>query len=265
MTKIRKFHISIVDACELASHATSGLHIDIAIAIAIAFKMHHIVMFTKYPIAGYAKTRLIPALGAEGAATVSRQLTERCMRTIASYVSQDASRDTLIRVYYTGDGCTELKMRTCLGDGDSENSNVEYIPQVDGDLGARLSVAVSSSFTSGCNGMVIVGTDIPELSKHDIRDAFTSLDENDVVLGPAADGGYYLIALRDAYLVLFRGVAWSTSGVLSQTLSIAAAHGLKVRLLRELRDVDEPGDVEYVRRFVSVPDPVATPVAKPGT
>ena len=209
-------------------------------------------MFTKYPIAGYAKTRLIPALGSTGAATVSRLLSERCIRTIREYkLAHENSNETIVRVYYTGSGCTETQMAEWLG------HDVEYAVQSSGDLGARLGDAVSTSFDSGCSGLVIVGTDIPELSVEILSEAFASLDDNnvDVVLGPAEDGGYYLIGMRHAYLQLFQGISWSTDSVLSTTRSIAAANGLKVHLLRQLRDIDEPDDVEYVKRFVTLPAP----------
>ena len=90
--------------------------------------------------------------------------------------------------------------------------------------------------------MVIIGSDCPWLSDGDIEEAWNDLKTHDLVLGPARDGGYWLVGLRELKPEVFKGISWSTETVLEQTLEHARAGGLRFRLLRELRDVDTLGD-----------------------
>jgi len=91
--------------------------------------------------------------------------------------------------------------------------------------------------------VALIGTDVPALSHEDVRDALESLDEHDVALGPATDGGYYLIALKGPEPELFRGIRWSSPDVLTGTLERAARRGLGVRVLRTIGDIDTVEDL----------------------
>jgi len=93
---------------------------------------------------------------------------------------------------------------------------------------------------------VIIGTDCPGVSRHLIHQAFTALGRRDVVLGPALDGGYYLIGLAAPQAALFRGISWSTGTVAAQTGTRAHSLGLSCHLLRPLRDVDTARDARAV-------------------
>ena len=115
-----------------------------------------------------------------------------------------------------------------------------------GDLGERMATAFADAFAAGSRRVALAGSDVPELTRERVGEAFSALDDHDMALGPAADGGYYLVALARPRPALFEGVAWSTERVLAETLERAAAAGLRVRLLGTLRDVDTPEDA---RRF----------------
>ncbi len=195
-----------------------------------------LLVFARWPEAGESKTRLIPALGAEGAANLQRSLTARTLMT--------ARRAALRR---------SLSLRVCTAGGDRARfhtwlgADLGCEAQSQGDLGRRMAVAFQQAFQRGCGNVVLVGTDVPELTDAIIADAFESLAEHDVVLGPAADGGYYLIGLKRDLPELFAGVAWGTDQVLAQTLAQARERGLSARLVARLRDVDVPEDLEHWR------------------
>ena len=115
-------------------------------------------------------------------------------------------------------------------------------------LGKRMQNAFSqlvecnNSFDRNYDRAVIVGSDCAELQSFIIEDAFKALNKVDVVVGPASDGGYYLLGLKKMYEDLFRDIRWSTSTVLNETLAVCAAKGLSVHLLPILNDIDEEDD-----------------------
>lgn len=116
-----------------------------------------------------------------------------------------------------------------------------------GDLGERLCRAFRDAFESDARRVVIIGSDCPDVTHVDINAAWAALETHDVVLGPATDGGYWLIGLRAVHQALFDGIHWSTSTVLTETLAACERIGLKVHRLRELADVDTADDW---RRFI---------------
>ena len=189
-----------------------------------------LVIFSRYPMPGKAKTRLIPAVGPLPAAALQRRMTEHTIRTARRAAGSDAE----IEVRYAGG--SERKVRRWLGRGQ------RFTPQGQGDLGARMMRTFQQAFARGCRRVVLVGTDCPDLSAGDIRDAFGALRQHDLTLGPSADGGYWLIGMARPADV-FGGVPWGTSTVLSRTLALAEAGGLSVKLLRTHADVDRPEDL----------------------
>jgi rSAM/selenodomain-associated transferase 1 len=100
--------------------------------------------------------------------------------------------------------------------------------------------------------VVLIGTDCPTLQSHHLHEAFEALTHSDLVLGPATDGGYYLIGMKRKADYLFEGISWSTSEVLSQTLAMATAHGLHFTLLDELSDIDTREDWERYRSQIEI-------------
>ena len=173
------------------------------------------------------KTRLAQKIGADAACDAYQKLVRAVLNRI------DSIRDVQLR--YSPDDA-ESEVRAWL------RRSWTLAPQGSGDLGERLTRAFAESFADGARRVVIIGSDCPWLSHEDIEQAWNDLETHDLVVGPAHDGGYWLIGLREPKPELFTGISWSTGLVLEQTLKIARARGLRFRLLRELRDVDTLGD-----------------------
>jgi rSAM/selenodomain-associated transferase 1 len=191
-----------------------------------------LIVFTRYPESGKTKTRLIPALGAEGAAAFQRQMTEEKLVEINKLQS---FYPLSVEIHFAGGN--ERLMQEWL------SSNWAYQQQSEGDLGDRMAAAFQASFEAGINTTILIGTDCPDLNAPLLTQAFQDLEQHDLVLGPALDGGYYLIGLRRLIPELFTGISWSTAEVLSQTLNIAHKLELNVALLPLLRDIDRPEDL----------------------
>jgi uncharacterized protein len=184
-----------------------------------------LVLFTRYPVSGAAKTRLISALGGDGAAAVHKTLTERTVATLRQ-VGQD---EHAIEIYYTG--ATEEAFAGWLGD------DLHYVLQAEGDLSDRLLAALDPA------PVIFFGSDTPDLSAAHIDAAIMALESCDVAIGPADDGGYYLIALAGPYAQLFDDIRWSSEHTLADTLARARDSGLTAELLETLHDCDRPEDL----------------------
>ncbi len=189
-------------------------------------------IFTKYPQPGSVKTRLIPTLGGEGAAILHRRMVTHTLVTVQRF-----NREGRHLLWVCFDGATQAEMERWLGAG------LHFSPQKQGDLGYRMDAAFREDFAIGARRSVIIGTDCPGLNSSILHQAFAALGHADVVLGPAHDGGYYLVGLRKMIPDLFRGIEWGTSRVLSETLAIADRLGLAVHQLPILHDVDRPEDL----------------------
>jgi rSAM/selenodomain-associated transferase 1 len=191
-----------------------------------------LIIFTRYPVPGKTKTRLIPALGVEGAAALQKQMTER---TVARARQLCREGSLILEVRYEGGRASG--MQEWLG------SDLAFAPQGSGHLGLRMGRAFQEAFRSEGQRVVLVGTDCPGLSVPLLRKAFHRLHKNDVVLGPAGDGGYYLLGLRFFVPDIFEGIPWGTSVVLEETLKLVEPLHLRVFLLKTLDDVDRPEDL----------------------
>jgi rSAM/selenodomain-associated transferase 2/rSAM/selenodomain-associated transferase 1 len=201
-----------------------------------------LIIFTRYPQPGTAKTRLIPALGAEGAADLQRQMTEQ---TLAQVEQLRVRYPCLVEIWFAGSGdedADQQRMQSWLG------SSWRYRAQVGQDLGERLIQATGAAFTAGMQRVVVIGTDCPDLSSALMQQAFQRLDQHDLVLGPATDGGYYLIGLRQFIPWLFQQIAWSSEIVLQQTVEAAVEQGLTIAYLEPLTDIDRPNDLPIWQR-----------------
>jgi len=205
-----------------------------------------LIVFTRFPEPGKAKTRLIPALGAEGAARLQRRMTEHIMAAVAK-----ARQRPGLTVEVRHEGGSTALMREWLG------SQFSYRPQGPGDIGRRMARAFKAAFNDSQGAAVIIGSDIPGISAEIIRQASEGLKKNDLVLGPAHDGGYYLIGLKNSlpaetYPRLFEGINWGTGEVLSRTLSSAKMLELRYVQLEELADLDRPADLHVWEKGMSV-------------
>lgn len=192
-----------------------------------------LIIFTRYPEAGKTKTRLIPALGTQGAANLQRQMTEHTLSQVSELL---CLRPISVEVRFEGGELT--LMQDWLG------HDIVYQPQGKGDLGCRMARSLSTAMLAGIDRVVIIGTDCPDLNAQLMAQAFHQLHlAHDLVLGPAIDGGYYLIGLRRFIPELFSGISWGTAEVLQKTLEIANNLNLSVAYLPQLADVDRPEDL----------------------
>ena len=175
-------------------------------------------LFTRWPEAGKAKTRLIPALGAQGAADLHRRLTERTVATVRAAGLHLEIRST---------GADTAAFRDWLGVAD-------VVDQGEGDLGERLARAAQAL------PVMLLGADIPGLLPHHLTAAAVALADNPAVIGPAADGGYWLLGLATPIPAAFESIDWGTSSVFAATLARLHA-GTPV--LETLADLDTPADL----------------------
>lgn len=189
-----------------------------------------LVVFVKHPRPGAVKTRLAAAIGAEEAADLYRALVEHVLEA-----TTPRPGDYERLVFFDPPGALE-EMRAWL-------PGVRLLPQGGGDLGERMADAFARAFARGARRVAIVGTDVPGVARETVSEALSALDAADVALGPAEDGGYCLLALREPRPELFSGIAWSTATVAAETRSRAAASGLTVRELPALRDLDTLEDL----------------------
>ena len=197
---------------------------------------NRLVVFTCYPEAGRVKTHLIPALGEEGAADLQRRMTRRTLAA-ANELAQHGLAD--LEVCFTGGG--EQMMKRLYGE------ELKMVPQLEeGDLGERMHTALQRCFAEGAERVVIVGTDCPGLSGRIMLRAFDELEQAPLVLGPARDGGYYLIGLTGVPPKLFEGIPWGTDRVLEMTMDLAKRLELPLTLLIPLDDLDRPEDLEMI-------------------
>jgi uncharacterized protein len=212
-----------------------------------------VLIFTRYPEPGQAKTRLIPALGAAGAANLHRQMTEQ---TLAQVKHLQHSRPAVSgEVYFSGpQGSAE--MQAWLG------SDWNYQAQGSGDLGDRLIHALATSLQVGVDSVLVIGTDCPALTAELMAEALNHLQVYDVVIGPATDGGYYLIGLRSPIPELFTDIPWGTDTVFRRTVAIAQALNLSIAYLPMLDDVDRPEDLPVWERMHGVCDRAEPKISK---
>jgi rSAM/selenodomain-associated transferase 1 len=191
-----------------------------------------VVVFAKAPEPGKVKTRLIPALGAEGAATLHRRLARHSLRA-----AHEAALGP-VELWCTPD-TRHTFFQECARD-----FGVSLHAQGEGDLGERMLRAFEAALSRGAR-VILVGCDIPALSSRYLRDAERALtSDRDVVIGPAEDGGYVLIGLARSSAEIFRGIPWGGSDVLKQTRLRVAALGWRGLELPALWDADRPEDLE---------------------
>ncbi|WP_324749376.1 TIGR04282 family arsenosugar biosynthesis glycosyltransferase [Sphingomonas sp. LY54] len=195
--------------------------------------MTRIVIFAKAPVAGRVKTRLIPALGAEGAADLAAaMLHATCREALAA-----------------GIGPVELCLARHPEWAGDLPEGVEVTDQGEGDLGDRLWRAAQRAGPP----LLLIGTDCPALDRHRLRHAAQRLRDHDAVLHPAADGGYALLGLNRLDRSLFAAMPWSTGTVAGETIARIAALGWSLHIGETLRDIDEPADLAHLPPYLLPP------------
>jgi len=189
-----------------------------------------LLVFAKEPVPGRVKTRLAAAVGDRAAARIYHEMGRRIVDGLRG-------GDYRIRVCFDPpDGRAAVEEWL-------DPAGLEFHPQAGGDLGARLEAAFRDGFARA-GAVVAIGTDAPDVGRSLVERAFTRLAHADLVLGPARDGGYYLLGLKEPNPALFREIPWSTPGVLDATRERAESSGLTVYELPVLADVDTVEDLE---------------------
>ena len=192
-----------------------------------------LLLFIRNPEKGKVKTRLARDLGEDEALAIYLRLMEHA-RKVALETQAD-------RFLFYSDYIDRADA--------FDNSAFKKYVQCGGDLGARMDYAFSLPFKMGTyRKVVIIGSDLPDLSPGLVEEAFAALDDHDYVLGPSADGGYYLLGMTRWQRSLFLNKAWSAESVLSDTRREIEAGGGRLHLLRELRDIDTAADWEAAGR-----------------
>lgn len=187
-----------------------------------------LIIFVKNQVEGKVKTRLAETVGNEQALRIYKKLTDYTY-SVADAV--DADR----QVWYS-----DFNAKDDVWD-ESERVYAKKLQEGSG-LGERMHYAFNDAFENGYQKVAVIGSDCAELSADLISESYQRLEENDLVIGPSEDGGYYLLAMNKCYGQLFDGIYWSTPQVLPQTLEIARRLDLSVHLLPELNDVDTKED-----------------------
>lgn len=187
-----------------------------------------ILIFAKNLVYGQVKTRLAATMGKDKALAVYRELLAHT-KTVTDYLPPD-------KIVFYSHAVEEQDIW--------DNSIYKKQVQTGLDLGERMYNAFAYAFDIGNKEVVIIGTDCLEITSAIIMNAFAWLREHDVVIGPASDGGYYLLALKNKHPELFQKISWSTDKVLQQTIAVCNAQYLSVHLLPELSDIDTEMDLQ---------------------
>ncbi len=195
-----------------------------------------LVIFAKAPIPGQVKTRLCPPLTPDEAATLHGSFVlDTLERTKAAAAKFKLPID---RYMACAPSSTHVFFKIM-----EERQGVRLIDQVGEDIGARMHQTFATLFTKGYRQVIMVGTDVPSLPLSQYKQTCTLLASHDLVLGPALDGGYYLIGLKQPTPSLFADIPWSTEHVLARTKEQAETLGLTLATIDPWRDVDTAEDL----------------------
>ena len=192
------------------------------------------MIFIKNPIPGNVKTRLGKHIGYDKAAEVYRVLLDITKKAALAVTCQ--------RVVYYGDYINREDHWTA--------KDFDKKLQKGADLGERMNNAFKTAFDENYRRVVIIGSDCPEITEEHIHEAFEALEKNEVVIGPAADGGYYLLGMKNHYN-LFENKEWSTANVLQDTLRELQEKKISHKILKVLSDLDT---IEELKQFPEVYD-----------
>lgn len=194
-----------------------------------------LLLFTKNLIAGKVKTRLAATIGNDAAMHVYKQLVQHTCNTSKTIKST--------KIVFYSDFVDQQDLWSPV--------DFEKAIQSRGELGERMQQAFDQTFKKDFHRVLIMGTDCPGISESIINNAFAALNTVDVVIGPAEDGGYYLLGMKQVHPILFEGISWSTSLVLEQTINGCQKQNLTYQLLDLLADVDEEKDLKHMKHIVA--------------
>ncbi|MCW7487514.1 TIGR04282 family arsenosugar biosynthesis glycosyltransferase [Leptospira meyeri] len=186
-----------------------------------------LIIFAKQPERGKVKTRLAVSIGEDQTLKIYLELLE-----ITKKITSTLSVEKI--VYWD-----HLHLVNTLEFEFGDSKKV----QAEGDLGLKMKIAFENEFRSNFGKVLIIGTDCPFLTKEILEKAYHSLDDTDFVIGPAMDGGYYLLGMREFFPFVFDSIPWSTSEVFPLTLEVIQKNKKTVTLLTELNDIDDIFDL----------------------
>ena len=190
---------------------------------------HALIVFVKNLVNGQVKTRLAATLGNEQAMGIYQKLVTHTHDVVQFFTADKF-------VFYS----------TFIEDDIWQNDLFHKEIQTGIDLGERMKNAFKSIFEKGYQKAIIIGTDCPGINESILKDAVSNLNDFDIVIGPATDGGYYLLGMKNMHSFLFENIEWSTNKVLQQTINLSNLHKLSYFLLPELSDVDEEKDLIHL-------------------
>jgi rSAM/selenodomain-associated transferase 1 len=193
--------------------------------------VHAIVLFLKHPEPGRVKTRLAATVGSARATEIYREMVQQ----VCSGLPKDA-----VPIVMFDPPEQETAMRDWLSP--MLRADALFIPQGPGDLGARIAHGFETAFAAGFSRVAAIGSDCIDVTPAIYAEAFSKLDEFDVVFGPAWDGGYYLVALSRPIPAIFRNVRWSSERTLADSLCRASELGITACLLEKRHDIDTEED-----------------------
>lgn len=198
-----------------------------------------VILFTRYPQAGKCKTRLIPDLGAEEALAIHLELVAHTLERVSTFMS--SSTEVGLRVFHQGG--TQHQMQTWLGTGTS------YHPQQGNNIGERMAAALVWGLKRE-QDTLLIGSDCPDLDADLLQEGFFALGKGRPVIGPAHDGGYYLLGVPARLSPkicrrLFNDIPWSSDAVFARTMDQATTLGLRPHILRRLHDIDTAEDLKH--------------------
>ncbi|HDP25436.1 MAG TPA: DUF2064 domain-containing protein [Deltaproteobacteria bacterium] len=191
-----------------------------------------LIIFTRYPVSGTTKTRLIPALGAQGATDLQWEMT---FRILAMARNVAFKHEILVEIHHVGG--TQSQMEKAFG------HDFTYVLQESGDIGKKMERAFDKAFEKRMEQVVLIGSDCPGITGEHLMQAFFCLDDTDAVFGPAHDGGYYLVGLKRRCPMMFWNIPWGSYETLGATIETAHTMGLSARMLEPLSDIDRPEDL----------------------
>lgn len=197
-----------------------------------------LVLMAKTPLPGQVKTRLIPVLGAAGAAGLADRMLRHSL--VEARAARDRGQDLVVELCVAPDGDHHYWRRLAAEGGEARGIPLHV--QGSGDLGQRM-LAVVERVTAQGRACLLMGCDCPGLDRHQLRSAHLALADADVVVAPTRDGGYALIAMHRPHRQLFRGIPWSTPEVMERTSRLARQGNLRLHCLPQLVDIDRPTDL----------------------
>ena len=197
-----------------------------------------VILMLKAPRPGTVKTRLAKDLGYERATEIYRKLVEHQIAQLPPEFD--------VEIYFAPVDA-EQEMKGWLG------NKFQFHPQSEGNLGDRLSASANEVFNNQTDGLIFLGGDCPHLTTEILMKCKRQMENHEVVIGPACDGGYYLIGIKKPWPQLFEGIDWGTERVQEQTLFRIRENALNYFLLPELEDVDDLASWERAKRLIKCP------------